>query len=85
MLQLDTDQMKLYRLIWCRTMASQMKPAKGKRLRADVHIGEAVFAVTGKAYTFDGFRKAYVLGSERALKERTRCAPCFDRKSSSQH
>ena len=28
-LQLDTDQMKLYRLIWCRTMASQMKPAKG--------------------------------------------------------
>jgi DNA topoisomerase-1 len=63
------DDLRLYELIWKRTMASQMVDARV--LRTTVEItgtgtdGEpAVFTASGKAIEFAGFRRAYVEGSD---------------------
>ncbi len=67
--ELDTDALRLYELIWMRTVASQMKDAKG--VRTSVRIvadagkdGEAVFTTSGKVIQFPGFLRAYVEGSD---------------------
>ncbi len=63
------DELKLYELIWKRTLASQMKDAKGEqvsiRLAADVASGPEAgtpveFTASGRTITFPGFLKAYV-------------------------
>ncbi|MBS1817440.1 MAG: type I DNA topoisomerase [Acidobacteria bacterium] len=66
---LSGDDLRLYELIWKRTMASQMVDARV--LRTTVEItgtgtnGEpAVFTASGKAIEFAGFRRAYVEGSD---------------------
>ncbi len=67
--ELDQDQLRLYEIIWKRTLASQMRDATGKRttvsLRGDGgDDGPAVFSATGKVITFPGFLRAYVEGSD---------------------
>jgi DNA topoisomerase-1 len=67
--KLDSDQMKLYELIWKRTLASQMKDAKGVQTRVRIEaptaeVGSAVFTTSGKVITFDGFYRAYVASSD---------------------
>jgi DNA topoisomerase-1 len=67
--KLDTDQFKLYELIWKRTLASQMKDAKGVSTRVRIEApteeqGTAVFTTSGKVITFAGFIRAYVAGSD---------------------
>ena len=66
---LDADELRIYELVWKRTMASQM-PTPGSlrdvggdhRRRTD---GEpCVFTASGKAIEFAGFRRAYVEGSD---------------------
>ena len=62
---LSGDEAKLYELIWKRTIASQMKDAKGEtvtlRITADATSGESVeFTSSGRTITFHGFLKAYV-------------------------
>ncbi|HZP46943.1 MAG TPA: type I DNA topoisomerase [Vicinamibacterales bacterium] len=66
---LDRDDLRLYDLIWKRTMASQMVDARV--LRTSVEISAAapdgetgVFTASGKAIEFAGFRRAYVEGSD---------------------
>ena len=64
-LSLSGDEAKLYELIWKRTIASQMKDAKGEtvtlRIAADATTGESVeFTSSGRTITFHGFLKAYV-------------------------
>jgi len=66
---LDPDDFKLYDLIWKRTMASQMVDARVLRTSIEFTAkgpgGEpAVFAASGKAIEFAGFRRAYVEGSD---------------------
>ena len=66
---LDGDDLKVYDLIWKRTMASQMVDARVLRttleLTADAPGGEkAIFSASGKAIEFAGFRRAYVEGSD---------------------
>src|SRR5690606_26502858 len=63
--ELDADALRLYDLIWKRTVASQMKDASG--LRTQVRItadagshGIAAFQASGKVITFPGFLRAYV-------------------------
>ncbi len=65
----NSDEAKLYELIWKRTVASQMKDAKGEsiavRLAAQAATGENVlFAASGKTILFAGFLRAYVEGSD---------------------
>jgi DNA topoisomerase-1 len=63
--QLDTDEFRLYELIWQRTVASQMADARGTTLSLRIS-GEArggqqvVFSASGRTITFAGFLKAYV-------------------------
>ncbi len=64
-ISLSGDEAKLYELIWKRTIASQMKDAKGEtvtlRIMADAATGESVeFTSSGRTITFHGFLKAYV-------------------------
>ena len=66
---LETDEMKVYDLIWKRAVASQM--ADAKLLRTSVEItGEtsngtpATFNASGKAIEFAGYLRAYVEGSD---------------------
>jgi DNA topoisomerase-1 len=73
--KLDADQMKLYELIWKRTLASQMKDAKGLRTQVRIEAptdeqGTAVFTTSGKVITFDGFFRAYVASSDDPRIER---------------
>ena len=62
---LSGDEFRLYELIWMRTIASQMKDAKGNtvtvRLGGPAATGEdVVFSASGRTITFHGFLKAYV-------------------------
>ena len=63
--QLDTDEFRLYELIWQRTVASQMADARGTTLslRISGQSGDGqqvVFSASGRTITFSGFLKAYV-------------------------
>lgn len=62
--QVSEDAYKLYELIWKRTVASQMADSAGQRVSAVISIDQAEFTASGKSYTFDGFRRAYVEGSD---------------------
>ena len=66
---LHGDQLRLYELIWQRTVASQMSDAQGLsvqvRLGAISSAGEdAEFAANGRVISFPGFLRAYVEGSD---------------------
>jgi DNA topoisomerase I len=66
---LSGDELRLYELIWKRTVASQMKDAVGEsvsvRVTGTSSAGEeAEFGASGKIITFHGFLKAYVEGVE---------------------
>ncbi len=80
---LRPDELRLYDLIWKRTVASQMQNARGRRTNARLladtgEHGEAVFAVSGKVIDFPGFLRAYVEGSDdpdAALDDQERILP----------
>ena len=58
---LDADQIKLYTLIWQRTMASQMASAILDQVAVDIGGtgGKATFRATGSVVVFDGWLKVY--------------------------
>ncbi len=56
---LDHQQLKLYTLIWNRTMATQMPQAEFKRVAADITASDYTFRATGQTITFDGFLRVY--------------------------
>ncbi|MFA5711089.1 type I DNA topoisomerase [Mycolicibacterium sp.] len=66
--ELESDEFRLYELIWQRTVASQMADARGTTLSLRI-TGEAAgaegtrtvtFSASGRTITFPGFLKAYV-------------------------
>ncbi len=64
-----SDEAKLYDLIWKRTVASQMKDAKGESVKVVVAVtpdggATSEFAASGKTILFPGFLRAYVEGSD---------------------
>ncbi len=57
----NTDEEKLYNLIWARTVASQMKDAQTLRTKITVEVGNGTspdFSVNGSRVTYDGWMKA---------------------------
>lgn len=56
---LSRDQYRLYRLIWERFVASQMKPAVFDMTIVDVTAGEYLFRATGSQMKFPGFSIVY--------------------------
>src|SRR4051812_34394886 len=79
----NSDEFRLYELIWQRTVASQMADATGTS--ATIRLGarssadeDAVFSASGKVITFPGFLRAYVEGSDdpdAELEDRERRLP----------
>ena len=64
-----SDATRLYELIWMRTVASQMKDAKGESLSVEIE-GDTLddqtcsFRASGRTITFPGFMRAYVEGRD---------------------
>ncbi len=56
---LGPDELKLYRLIWQRFVASQMTPAVFDQTTIDIKAGRMIFRSTGSVQKFDGFLKVY--------------------------
>ena len=61
---LGEDELKLYRLIWQRFVASQMNPAVFDHTAIDVRAGDSLFRATGSVLKFDGFLKVYQEGKD---------------------
>src|SRR5690606_30727564 len=57
--KLGADEMKLYRLIWQRFVASQMTPAIFDQTTIDIKAGRFTFRSTGSVQKLDGFLKVY--------------------------
>ena len=74
---LHGDALRLYRLVWMRTIASQMADARGEQLTvridartqqpvdlANGQVETAELVSSGRTITFHGFLKAYVAGTD---------------------
>lgn len=62
--ELDSDQFRLYDLIWKRTVACQMADAQKQRVSIAIAGGGATFNASGTSIVFEGFLRAYVEGSD---------------------
>jgi DNA topoisomerase-1 len=66
--ELEERELRLYDMIWKRTVASQMPNATGQRILVQVEGRAggtiATFQATGKTIEFPGFLRAYVEGSD---------------------
>ncbi len=70
---LDDQQLKLYTLIWNRTVATQMAGADLKRVGANIVVSSThsyTFRATGQTILFDGFLRLYLEGKEDEDMER---------------
>jgi DNA topoisomerase-1 len=61
---LESDQFKLYQLIWRRFVASQMAPSEYETTTVDFDLGRFLFRSTGSRVLFDGYRVLYHEGRE---------------------
>lgn len=67
--ELNSSELKLYELIWRRTLASQMTDSEGEsmsfKLAATTKAGESVeFSASGRTISFHGYLRAYVEGAD---------------------
>lgn len=62
--KLGPDELKLYRLIWQRFVASQMTSAVFDQTTIDIKAGRFTFRATGSVQKFDGFLKVYQEGRD---------------------
>ncbi|MDI9313680.1 MAG: type I DNA topoisomerase [Hydrotalea sp.] len=74
---LRSDQLALYKLIWQRTVASQMESAVFIQTTAsfDVNGKELTLTATGQTILFDGFLKLYQEGKDDEAAEENRTIP----------
>lgn len=66
---LKPEELKLYRLIWQRFVASQMTPAVFDQTTIDINAGRFVFRATGSVQKFDGFLKVYQEGRDEKTED----------------
>src|SRR6185503_3039453 len=59
---LESDQFRLYQLIWQRFVASQMTPAVYDMTVVDFDLGRYLFRATGSVLIFDGYHVLYKEG-----------------------
>ncbi len=75
---LDDQQLKLYTLIWNRTMATQMAGAELKRVGADIAVegngNKYIFRATGQTILFDGFLRVYFEDKDEDQLEKEKAA-----------
>ncbi|MBT6161057.1 MAG: type I DNA topoisomerase [Flavobacteriaceae bacterium] len=70
-LSLEYDQVRLYELIWKRTLASQMSDAKLERTQISINADQykPQFIAKGEVIVFDGFLKVYMEGVDEEDEE----------------
>ncbi|MDD9722578.1 type I DNA topoisomerase [Sulfitobacter sp. PR48] len=70
-LKLESDQAKLYDLIWKRTLACQMASARMERTTVEVGSkdGQVGLRATGQVVLFDGFLRVYEEGRDDVVDE----------------
>ena len=56
---LSEDELKLYRLIWTRFVASQMNPAVYDQTTVEISAKDHLFRASGRVMKFDGFLAVY--------------------------
>ena len=66
---LKPDQLKLYTLVWQRTLASQMPPARYESTRLDIEADGYVLRATGRRLLFDGYLRVYQEGTDEPERE----------------
>jgi DNA topoisomerase-1 len=66
---LNKEELKLYRLIWQRFVASQMTPAIFDQTTIDILAGRFTFRATGSVQKFDGFLKVYQEGRDEKAED----------------
>ncbi len=70
----DASEKRLYELIWKRTIASQMAPAKIEKTKATIDISTTTafdFIASGEVIKFDGFLKVYFESKDEDDSEET--------------
>ena len=72
---LSRDQLRLYRLIWERFIASQMAPAVLDTVTVDLVNGDVQFRANGSHVKFPGFMKLYIEGTDDQTEETTKLLP----------
>jgi DNA topoisomerase I len=72
---LSRDQLRLYRLIWERFVASQMAAAIMDTMSVDLKNEEVLFRATGSKVKFPGFMKVYVEGTDDLAEEKDKMLP----------
>ena len=72
---LSRDQLRLYKLIWERLVASQMAPAILDTVSVDLVSNDVRFRATGSQVKFQGFMKVYVEGSDDKEEEKDHILP----------
>ena len=79
---LSPDQFALYEMIWKRTLASQMTPAKFDTTSVDLVVGKnkAIFRASGQVLTFPGFMSVYLEDSDDASSEEEAKLPSLKEK-----
>jgi DNA topoisomerase-1 len=66
---LKSEELKLYRLIWQRFVASQMTSAIFDQTTIDIEAGRLLFRATGSVQKFDGFLKIYQEGRDEKAED----------------
>ncbi|KML17937.1 type I DNA topoisomerase [Bacillus altitudinis] len=72
---LSRDQLRLYKLIWERFVASQMAPAVLDTMSVDLENNRLTFRANGSKVKFPGFMKVYVEGKDDQLEEKDKMLP----------
>ena len=72
---LSRDQLRLYKLIWDRFLASQMAQAVMDTMSVDLQNGNVIFRANGSKIKFSGFMKLYVEGSDDQVDEKDKMLP----------
>ncbi len=58
------DELRLYTLIWKRTIASQMKDCVKAVTSVHIQCGDCIFTASGSVIIYEGFRKVYMVSSD---------------------
>ena len=72
---LSRDQLRLYRLIWERFIASQMASAVLDTVTADLQNNDVMFRANGSQVKFAGFMKLYIEGTDDQTEEENKLLP----------
>jgi len=74
---LTVDQVRLYEMIWKRTLASQMTPARFDTVSVDIRLGgdDTLFRASGQTLVFPGFIAVYQEDTDDSEEEESKKLP----------